>query len=163
MTTSAQVAKPAVKAVTKAASKPVSPKAAPAKKAAPKAAAKPAKAKGELKYSLVAGVARPVSGSLLHAHTQAVFELTGLDKGAAVEKATLRKVMGDTALRYNINEGKFAVADGKVSLTAAGQAMIASRAAKIDSALVDAYKEVMTTGKPVESVCKNKDAIVAIA
>lgn len=147
----------APKAATKAAA------AKPAAKAAqkPQTKAKPA-AKAKLAYCLTAGAARPASGARLYAHTQAVLDLTGLVKGAAVDKSLLVKVMGDQAVRYNVSKGAFAIDNGKVSLTVAGKAAFESRIAKLDTALVDAYKAVMSEGKPVESVCKNKDLIQAV-
>ncbi len=134
----------------------VAPKAKP--KAKPKAAQK---AKGP-SFALMAGGARPGAGDRLKAHTQAVLELFGMDKGAAVEKAQLRKVVGDQAIRYNVDKGAFKVEGGKVSLTPQGAAFFKERLAKLDAAIIQAYKEVLTKGEPVESVCKNKEQIVAL-
>lgn len=142
----------------------VAPKAAQkaAPKAKPKAAQKAApKAKGP-SFALMAGGARPGAGDRLKAHTQAVLELYGMDKGAAVEKAQLRKVVGDQAIRYNVDKGAFKVEGGKVSLTPQGAAFFKERLAKLDAAIIQAYKEVLTKGEPVELVCKNKEQIVAL-
>ena len=143
------------------------------KSAAPKAATKPAQKKAPAKakpapkakgpsFALMAGGARPGAGDRLKAHTQAVLELFGMDKGAAVEKAQLRKVVGDQAIRYNVDKGAFKVEGGKVSLTPQGAAFFKERLAKLDAAIIQAYKEVLTKGEPVEAVCKNKDQIVAL-
>ena len=102
------------------------------------------------------------AGDRLKAHTQAVLELFGMDKGAAVEKAQLRKVVGDQAIRYNVDKGAFKVEGGKVSLTEQGAAFFRERLAKLDAAIIQAYKEVLTKGEPVELVCKNKEQIVAL-
>lgn len=143
--------------------KPAAPKAAtkPAQKKAPAKAKATPKAKGP-SFALMAGGARPGAGDRLKAHTQAVLELFGMDKGAAVEKAQLRKVVGDQAIRYNVDKGAFKVEGGKVSLTEQGAAFFRERLAKLDSAIIQAYKEVLTKGEPVELVCKNKEQIVAL-
>lgn len=143
--------------------KPTAPKAAtkPAQKKAPAKAKTAPKAKGP-SFALMAGGARPGAGDRLKAHTQAVLELYGMDKGAAVEKAQLRKVVGDQAIRYNVDKGAFKVEGGKVSLTEQGAAFFKERLAKLDAAIIQAYKDVLTKGEPVESVCKNKDQIVAL-
>lgn len=152
MTTTQAAQVEVVKAAPKAAQKKAAPKAKP--KAAPKA-------KGP-SFALMAGGARPGAGDRLKAHTQAVLELYGMDKGAAVEKAQLRKVVGDQAIRYNVDKGAFKVEGGKVSLTEQGAAFFRDRLAKLDSAIIQAYKDVLTKGEPVESVCKNKEQIVAL-
>lgn len=152
MTTTQAAQVEVVKAAPKAAQKKAAPKAKP--KAAPKA-------KGP-SFALMAGGARPGAGDRLKAHTQAVLELFGMDKGAAVEKAQLRKVVGDQAIRYNVDKGAFKVEGGKVSLTPQGAAFFKERLAKLDAAIIQAYKEVLTKGEPVEAVCKNKEQIVAL-
>lgn len=152
MTTTQAAQVEVVKAAPKAAQKKAAPKAKP--KAAPKA-------KGP-SFALMAGGARPGAGDRLKAHTQAVLELYGMDKGAAVEKAQLRKVVGDQAIRYNVDKGAFKVEGGKVSLTEQGAAFFRERLAKLDAAIIQAYKDVLSKGEPVELVCKNKEQIVAL-
>lgn len=158
MTTTQAAQVEVVKAAPKAAQKKGASK--PAPKASQKAKAAP-KAKGP-SFALMAGGARPGAGDRLKAHTQAVLELYGMDKGAAVEKAQLRKVVGDQAIRYNVDKGAFKVEGGKVSLTEQGAAFFKERLAKLDSAIIQAYKDVLTKGEPVELVCKNKEQIVAL-
>lgn len=155
---SAQVTKPATKAAAKAKTVPAKAKAATKAKAAakPKAAAASA-----VKFALVD---RPVSGNRLYAFTQAVQELFGMDKGKAVPRAEFAKVVGATAINYHKGKGTYAVDDkGMVTITAAGKASFANRAARIDPALVEAYKAVLTTGKPSDAVCKNADLILKLA
>lgn len=166
MTVQAQEVK-AVEVATVAASKPAkaprAPKASAAKaesKAAPKAKSTASKAKPKaatgVNFALMAGV-RPNSGANLYAHTQAVLELTGMVKGKGAKKAMLAMVMGETAVRYNMKEGKFELNEkGEVVLTAGGAAQFAAR--KVEAATVEAYKALLSTGKP-NDLCKNADFI----
>lgn len=137
-------------------------KAVPAKpraKAAPKKATASKAAQG-VAFALVD---RPSSGNRLYAFTQAVQELYGMDKGKGVQRATFAKVVGATAINYHKNKGTYAISeDGTVTITAAGKASFASRAGRIDRDLVDAFKSVMSTGKPHDAVCKNADMIKAV-
>lgn len=134
-------------------------KAVPAKPRAKKAAASKAAAPA-VAFALVD---RPVSGNRLFAFTQAVQELYGMDKGKAVERATFAKVVGATAINYHKGKGTYTIDEkGMVSITAAGKASFANRAGRIDPALVEAYKAVLTTGKPHDAVCKNADLIKAV-
>lgn len=149
---SAQVTKTAAKTAAKA----VPAKAKAATKAKPKAAAASA-----VKFALVD---RPVSGNRLYAFTQAVQELFGMDKGKAVPRAEFAKVVGATAINYHKGKGTYAVDDkGMVTITAAGKASFANRAGRIDPELVEAYKAVLSTGKPHDAVCKNADLILKLA
>lgn len=161
----------AVEVATVAAAKPAkapraskAPTAKAESKAAPKAKSTASKAKPKaatgIAFSLMAGV-RPTSGANLYAHTQAVLELTGMIKGKGAKKATLAMVMGETAVRYNMKEGKFEINDkGEVVLTAGGAAQFAAR--KVDAATVEAFKALLSTGKPNE-LCKNADFIRKLA
>ena len=133
-------------------------------KAAPKAKSTASKAKPKaasgINFALMAGV-RPTSGANLYAHTQAVLELTGMIKGKGAKKSMLAMVMGETAVRYNMKEGKFEINDkGEVVLTAGGAAQFAAR--KVDAATVEAFKALLSTGKPNE-LCKNADFIRKLA
>lgn len=130
-------------------------KAAPAAKKSTASKAKPKAATG-VNFALMAGV-RPNSGANLYAHTQAVLELTGMIKGKGAKKAMLAMVMGETAVRYNMKEGKFELNEkGEVVLTAGGAAQCAAR--KVEAATVEAYKALLSTGKP-NDLCKNADFI----
>lgn len=132
------------------------PKAAAAKPA--KATANKAKPKAAtgVNFSLMAGV-RPTSGANLYAHTQAVLELTGMAKGKGASKSLLAMVMGETAVRYNMKEGKFETnAKGEIVLTAGGAAQFAAR--NVDAANVELFKSLLSTGKP-NALCKNGDFI----
>lgn len=132
---------------------PAKPRAKAAAKAKPKAAA--------VKFALVD---RPVAGNRLYAFTQAVQELFGMDKGKAVPRAEFAKVVGATAINYHKGKGTYDVDDkGMVTITPAGKASFANRAGRIDPALVEAYKAVLTTGKPSDAVCKNADLILKLA
>lgn len=137
-------------------------KAVPAKPRA-KAATKP-RAKAAAAAVKFALVDRPVAGNRLYAFTQAVQELFGMDKGKAVPRAEFAKVVGATAINYHKGKGTYDVDDkGMVTITAAGKASFANRAGRIDPALVEAYKAVLTTGKPSDAVCKNADLILKLA
>jgi hypothetical protein len=169
MTVQAQIEKTEVAAVaaSKPAKAPRAPKAPAAKaesKAAPKAKSTASKAKPKaasgINFALMAGV-RPNSGANLYAHTQAVVELTGMTKGKGAKKAMLAMVMGETAVRYNMKEGKFELNEkGEVVLTAGGAAQFAAR--KVEAATVEAFKALLSTGKPNE-LCKNADFIRKVA
>lgn len=142
------------KATTTTKAVPAKPRAKAATKAKPKAAA------AAVKFALID---RPVSGNRLFAFTQAVQELYGMDKGKAVDRATFAKVVGATAINYHKGKGTYAIDDkGMITITAAGKASFANRAGRIDPALVEAYKAVLTTGKPHDAVCKNADLIKAV-
>lgn len=161
----------AVEVATVAAAKPAkapraskAPTAKAESKTAPKAKSTASKAKPKaatgINFALMAGV-RPTSGSNLYAHTQAVLELTGMIKGKGAKKATLAMVMGETAVRYNIKEGKFELNEkGEIVLTAGGAAQFAAR--KVEAATVEAFKALLSTGKPNE-LCKNADFIRKLA
>lgn len=157
----AKAATPTVKVADKVVEK-AAPKAAkPAAKRSTASKAKPKAATGIL-FMLSAGSARPVSGANLHAHTQAVLELSGMVKGKGAPKALLARVMGETAVRYNMKEGKFALNEkGEVVLTAAGKAGFETRSP--DRNVVELFKSILTTGKPDGAIVKNADLIQKLA
>lgn len=130
--------------------KPVA-KAAPA---APKAKASP------ITHALVTG--RPTSGARLFAFTAAWMGLTGFDKGLPVDKAHVQAVAGNTAVAHHIGEGRFAMKEGKLVLTAGGREHFAKRKDAIDPQVVRAFQTVMTTGRPDGAEVKNKDCIRAL-
>lgn len=149
-------ATPATKVADKVVEK--APKAAAAKRSTA-SKAKPKAATG-VNFALMAGV-RPTSGANLYAHTQAVLELTGMVKGKGAKKSLLALVMGETAVRYNMKEGKFNLNEkGEIVLTAGGAAQFAGR--KVEAATVEAFKALLSTGKPNE-LCKNADFIRKVA
>lgn len=87
-----------------------------------------------------------------------------MDKGKAVARAEFAKVVGATAINYHKGKGTYTIDDkGMVAISAAGKASFANRAGRIDPALVEAYKAVLTTGKPHDAVCKNADLILKLA
>lgn len=152
MTTQVTAQATTTKTTTKTAAKPRA-------KAAPKARAKAAAA--AVQFALVD---RPVAGNRLYAFTQAVQELYGMDKGKAVARAEFAKVVGATAINYHKGKGTYTVDDkGMITISAAGKASFANRAGRIDPALVEAFKAVLTTGKPHDAVCKNADLILKLA
>lgn len=147
------------KRATKAAAPKADAKAAPVAKKSTASKAKPKAATG-IAFSLMAGV-RPTSGANLYAHTQAVLELTGMVKGKGAKKSMLAAVMGETAVRYNMKEGKFELNEkGEIVLTAGGAAQFAAR--KVEAATVEAFKALLSTGKP-NDLCKNADFIRKLA
>lgn len=162
-------AAPVAKAATKA--KPKNPKTTPAKTETV-AAAKPAKkgaatkaapkaAKSAIAFTMMM---RPASGSKLYAFTDAVLRLSGLAKGKAVNKARLAKIIGDTAVRYHINNTQaFKLDDkGDVVLSAGGKEFFAMRAGKFSADDSLAYESILTTGKP-NDLCKSANMINAVA
>lgn len=160
-TKAVEVAAVATKAkrATKAAAPKAESKAAPVAKKSTASKAKPKAATG-IAFSLMAGV-RPTSGANLYAHTQAVLELTGMIKGKGAKKSMLAAVMGETAVRYNMKEGKFELNEkGEIVLTAGGAAQFAAR--KVEAATVEAFKALLSTGKP-NDLCKNADFIRKLA
>lgn len=179
-TTAVHAEKPAKKT----AAKPAAPKAAKpakevkkpaAKKPAVKAATKPATKKpAAKKQAPVAPKAphgvrcmvanRPGSGVLLFAYTEAVLRLLGMYEGAEVEKAMLAKVMGQTAISYHttakINMKR--LENGRYILTASGKAFFAERAVRANSADVEGWISVLSTGQADGVVVKNPDMLTAI-
>lgn len=155
----AEATKPAKKAAVKAvAAKPAVKKAA-AKKPAVKAAPK-AKAPKGIKC-MVAN--RPGSGVLLFAYTEAALQLLGMYDGAEVEKATLAKVMGQTAISYHTAKATLVRLDnGRYALTKAGKAFFAERACKAIAADLKGWTKVLSTGKADGVVVKNPDMLTAI-
>ena len=145
--------------------KPAAPKGAdkPVGKGEKKAPAKPAaKASGKgARFFISCG--RPVSGSGLHAHTEAFFQIYGMHKEQGAPKATAQRVLGATAVNYHKGNARFEERDGKIFLTKAGLNHFAARVAAIDSAMVKAFVSVLTTGKADGVAVKVQDNIAAIA
>lgn len=141
----------------KADAKPATATKAPAKvKNPPKAKKAPT-----LSFTIATG-GKPSAGARLFAFTQAVHDLTGMSKGGKVGRATLRVIMGDTAIAYHLRKGNYALtADSMVYLTELGQATFALRAGKILPSEYASFVEILTTGKPNE-VCKNEVFILAV-
>lgn len=156
MATVIHATKPATK---KAAAKAAAPKAKAAAKPVAKKAVK-AKAPKGVRCSVVN---RPGSGLLLFAYTEAALQLLGMHKGATIEKATLIKVMGQTAISYHTTKGTLARGDdGRYSLTVAGKAFFAERATKAADADIAAWLTVLSTGKVDGRVAKNQDMLIAM-
>lgn len=104
---------------------------------------------------------RPNAGNALFAHTAAVFELMGMTRGAKVPRATLSKIMGETAVKYHLNTTRVFDWDDKgISLHDFGRLFFSSR--KIDPELKAAFIEVLSTGKTNDKVMKNATFIKPI-
>lgn len=137
--------KPANKTASKGASKPAAKSAKPAAKSASKPAEAPVS--NEVKFHLVAGV-RPSSGGLMFAHTLAFLRASGLIEGGSIPAATARKVLGDTAVTHHTKKTAQMILDGaSIKLSPTGGNYFSDRPS-ISPADVDAYREILTTGKP---------------
>lgn len=148
-------AKPATKA--KAA-----PKAKAASKPKAKAAAKVAAAPAPVLAFKITTGGKPSAGARLFAHTQAVHDLTGMSKGAKVGRATLRSILGDTAIAYHLKQGNYKLTDNSmVYISELGFATFELRAGKILPSDYAAFVDILTTGKP-NDLCKNPIFIEAI-
>lgn len=144
-------AKPAAKDAAKPAAK--GEKKAPAKKATPSG-------KGAL-YFISAN--RPASGALLHAHTEAFFQLYGMHKAGGAPLSTARVVLGATAINYHVGAQRFEKRDGKLYMTEAGKIQFGGRMGGIDENAVKAFMSVMTTGKADGTFVKAQGAIGKVA
>lgn len=154
-------AKPATKA--KAAPKAkAEPKAKAASKPKAKAAAKVAAAPAPVLAFKITTGGKPSAGARLFAHTQAVHDLTGMSKGAKVGRATLRSILGDTAIAYHLKQGNYKLTDNSmVYISELGFATFELRAGKILPSDYAAFVDILTTGKP-NDLCKNPIFIEAI-
>jgi hypothetical protein len=149
--------------------KPAAAKAAkPATKPAKKASGKKPQAEKPQAPAAPKGVKcmvanRPGSGVLLFAYTEAVLQLLDMYAGAEIEKATLSKIMGATAIQYHTNKCTLARLDnGRYILTSAGKAFFAERAGRAVAADVAAWIQVLSTGQIDGVVAKNQDMLTAI-
>lgn len=140
--------------------------AAAAKKPAKKA---PAKKPAAPEVKAPAGVRcmvanRPGSGVLLFAYTEAALRLLGMYDGAEVEKATLSKVMGPTAIQYHTTTkaSMTRLDNGRYILTVAGKAFFAERAGRAAQADIEGWISVLSTGQADGLVVKNQDMLTAI-
>ena len=106
---------------------------------------------------------RPMAGAALYAHTAAVLQLTGMDKGKRVPYATLVAVLGETAVKHHQKTTGFFGADEKgVFLSELGKINPHWLAANVNAELKAACIEVLTTGKTNDKVIKNAAGIKAI-
>lgn len=94
-------------------------------------------------------IARPKEGQRLFAHTQAVLELLGLNKGKSVDRPRLVTYIGMRALCYHVGNGNFAESGATLTMTKQGKAFFAER--KTDPAVVDGFLSVFRTGKANEA------------
>jgi hypothetical protein len=150
-------------------------KRAPKAVSAPVKAAKPAKAKASAKKPTAKAKApakgvsytianRPSSGVLLFAYTQAMLNLLDMYNGAEVEKATLAKIMGQTAIAYHTTKGTMARLDnGRYTLTSVGVAFFSERATRAQSAHIEMFTTMARTGDIVGDIYKNNDQVMKIA
>lgn len=109
---------------------------------------------------------RPLAGAALYAHTAVFLKHSGIDK-APVPSATVRTIIGSTALAYHVKAGNFAyVGDtptqrGGVIVTPQGQGNFSKRATNAE--LVSAFEAVLTQGVCDDRVIKNPVGILQIA
>ena len=124
------------------------------------AKAKPAQAKVKLGFVMLQGF-RPSNGNALYAHTAAVIDLMNMRKGAKVPRATLTKIMGETAVKHHLNTTGFLAQDATgVSLSAIGRDN--PHWLKVDPELHAACVAVLTTGKVDARIIKNPSGIKAL-
>jgi len=122
-------------------------------------AAQPAKAK--LAFSMLQGF-RPMSGAALYAHTAAVIDLLNMRKGAKIPRATLTKILGETAVKHHLTKtGMFDIDERGVYLSALG--MVNPHWVSTDPELTAACVKVLTTGQPDGQIVKNPIGIKALA
>lgn len=134
------------------------------RKATPvKAASKPA-AKSGIKF-VIKPTFRPGSGRNLASFTAAWIALSGMQNGATVPSALVRRIAGDTAFSHHKRLGNFEATPDGVKLTDQGEFhfsdLSTNRNIKTDPELVKAYMSVMSTGKPDGNVIKNPAGIEA--
>jgi hypothetical protein len=109
---------------------------------------------------------RPLAGAALYAHTAVFLKHSGIDK-APVPSATVRTIIGGTALAYHVKAGNFAyVGDtptqrGGVIVTPQGQGNFSKR--QTNAELVSAFEAVLTQGVCDDRVIKNPVGIIQIA
>lgn len=111
-----------------------------------------------IKYTIQSS-GRVGSGKLMEAHTQAVFEMLGMLKGAAVNTEALNKVWG--GLAYHTKQGRMESNGTDTKLTTDGINHFSSR--KPVQADVDAYKAMFSTGLPDGRILKNATFIKPLA
>lgn len=154
---SATIAKPAKKT---AAAKPAAAKKAPSKsKTASKGARATVRTSAKITHA-VGQSCRPVAGAHLFAYTAAWLSLTGMDKGAAIPRAELVKIAGERAAAYHLKAGNLKAGKDGISVTAKGAAAFSART--VDPQIVDAYKGVLTTGKPSDVARVKAEHIVSL-
>lgn len=122
--------------------------------------ATPPQPRTKLAFAMLQGF-RPTAGAALYAHTSAVVELLNMRKGAKIPRATLTKIIGETAVKHHLSAtGFFAQDAGGVYLSDIGKEN--PHWVKVDPELKAACIEVLTTGKPSEKLFKNPAGIKAI-
>lgn len=93
-------------------------------------------------------LSRPQRGAALFAHTQAFLDLSGIAAGGAFPRAQCVQVLGSTAVNYHLSKGNFEETSHGIALTAQGYSFFIAR--NVQPELFEAYKQVMTDGKPNE-------------
>jgi hypothetical protein len=89
---------------------------------------------------------RPMAGSALFAHTAAFLELSGLDAGKTLPRATVAKCMGDTAVKHHLNSTGFLEQSSTgVTVSLMGREAFALRS--IDPELKAGFLDILSGGK----------------
>lgn len=152
-----KVSKVATVAVKKVAAKPAAKKVAPTVKRTVRKA--PA---NQVKFVVMDG-ARPTAGNRLAGFTAAWLNLTGIMKGNAVQRATLVKIAGETAIAYHTRNGNFEKTETGLKLSEKG-AMFFELRGDIAPDYRAAFEVIMSTGKLDErSEVKNPKLITKVA
>lgn len=107
---------------------------------------------------------RPASGVILFAYTEAALQLLGMYDGKAIHPSMIKKVMGETAIRYHLGKGTFEKDDsGKLCLTTAGKAFFAERNLKAQEEHVAAFRNMMITGEQDGIINKNTLQVIKVS
>jgi hypothetical protein len=131
--------------------------ASPAKKTTVKAASKAAAF--AVKFAII-DYARPAHGHALFAYTAAWRELSGLDKGNTVPRATLVKIAGETAIAYHTKNGNFEKTENGLKMSAKGQLFFAAKS--VDAELKKTFVEIMSKGQPGKIYAKSAKEVISI-
>ena len=131
---------------------------------APKAQAVAKVAGTVVKLFVLLQGARPTSGPRLWSHTQAAFEVLGMDKGMPVNKNALVSVIGQRAVGYHIELSNFEEKGSKVALSDIGKKNFALRTAdkRYDQKQTDAFTAMFLKGKESSDYSIRKDNLVPV-
>jgi len=103
-------------------------------------------------------IGRPGAGSLLKAHTAAMFQFLGMitPSRKTALLSHVRQLWGDTAIGYHTRLGNVVKKDGTIGLSVKGYNFFTDRqkAARYDETIRDGYLAIMKGKEPAESVRK---------
>lgn len=90
-----------------------------------------------------------LTGHALKAYTRAWMAHSGMTRGAAMPRAMMSKIAGDTAIRYHVKLGNFAVTESnEITITDAGKDFFGDAQGRpIEPAFVNAFYAMLASGK----------------